>query len=192
MAATFNSGPIPGENFTSDTKNYPWRQPPEFTDVDEALDWLGKKLTQFQVANGLLSMAEMGVPLYKIADMLLLQGMGEGKWTVDFMLILAGPVTRMIELICIGFGVEYDLGIYEEEDFDTGTYFKNKANLGTPGGPFKLLEEQLPEIKDEVTPGNDGSGEAKTETDLQQTGFMQMTQGGSASEQPKPQGGEGK
>ena len=28
------SGPIPGENFTSDERNYPWHRPPEYTDTD--------------------------------------------------------------------------------------------------------------------------------------------------------------
>ena len=32
-------GPIPGENFTSETKNYPWHRPPEITDYDEALEF---------------------------------------------------------------------------------------------------------------------------------------------------------
>ena len=31
------SGPIPGENFTSDERNYPWHRPPEYTDMDLSL-----------------------------------------------------------------------------------------------------------------------------------------------------------
>ena len=27
--------PIAGENFTSDTRNYPWHRPPEITDYDD-------------------------------------------------------------------------------------------------------------------------------------------------------------
>ncbi len=39
-------GPIPGENYTSDTKNYPWHRPPEFDDLDKAIDYIGKRLTK--------------------------------------------------------------------------------------------------------------------------------------------------
>jgi hypothetical protein len=186
MAATFNSGPIPGENFTSDTKNYPWRQPPEFSDLDDALDFLAKKITQFKVANGLLTMAEIGVPLWQIADMLLTQGVGEGKWTVDFTLLMAGPLTRMVELICMQFGIEYNLGIDDDEDnFTTGTYLQNVQNFKTPPGGFKLLDEQLPEIKDAASEGQgDASGEPEQNNELQQQGFMAMTGG-------DPSGGEG-
>ena len=185
-----NAGPIPGANYTSDTKNYPWRQPPEFTDLDEALDYMAKRLTQFKVANGVLTMAELGLPLYKITSMILTMGMGEGKWTADYMLLMAGPVTRMIELMCIGFEVEYDLGIYDdEENFTTGDFFKKEMEL--KGNGFKILEEAIPEIKEEAEAQNGADGEPvappKEEESLQMGGFMAM-QG--APSEPEAQEGE--
>jgi hypothetical protein len=166
-----NSGPIPGENFTSDTKNYPWHQPPEYSDIDEALDYLSGRITQFKVANGLLTMAEMGTPLYQIASFVLISGVGEGKWTPDFSLLLAGPVTRMIELMCIGFDVKYELGITDDdEEFETGTFFKHDNEMKLPK-TMKLLDEELPDIKTEAEQQT-----AAPEGDLQQQGFMAMTQ----------------
>ena len=184
-----NSGPIPGENYTSDTKNYPWRQPPEYSDLDDALDFWAKKITDFKVANGVLTMAEMGFPLYKISSMLLMNGVGEGKWTPDFALLLAGPLTRMIELICVGFKVDYDLGIEDDEDdFETGKFFKHDQELRTPDG-FKLISEELPDLKDEAEGQAGGEGEQSSGVqgdtpDLQQQGFMAMTS--------NPAGPEGK
>ena len=180
MASQWNSGPIPGENFTSDTKNYPWRQPPEFTDIETCLDYLSKRITQFKVANGILSMAEMGLPLYKISSMILTMGVGEGKWTVDFTLALAGPLTRMIELICIGFDVEYDLGIEEDEDdFETGDFFKNDLELKSGNSKFsKVIAEELPMIKEEA------AAQAQPTSDLQTEGFMAMS-GGTPEEAPE-------
>lgn len=169
-----NSGPIPGENYTSDGKNYPWKQPPQFTDLDEALDFLANKITNFKTANGILTMAEIGIPLYRIAHMILFLGVGEGKWTVDYMLMLAGPFTRMIELVCIGFGVDYELGIDDDEDdFDTGTFFKEEEKLRTPNGNFKLLNEELPKIEEAAEEQQSG----EPVEDLQTEGFMQMSGG---------------
>lgn len=163
-----NQGPIPGENFTSDTKNYPWHQPPEFVDINKALDMISGKLTEFKRANAILTMVEMGAPLTRVADMLLTAGISEGKWTPDFALLLAGPVTRMIELICIGFEVEYTVGIEEDEDdFTTSTFFNEEKKLKENNGGFKLLREELPEIKEEAS----ASGGEK---DLKQSGFMAM------------------
>lgn len=173
-----NSGPIPGENFTSDTKNYPWHQPPEFVDVNKALDMISKKLTEFKRANGIMTMVEMGVPLTRVADIILTAGIGEGKWTPDFALLLAGPTTRMIELICIGFDVEYTIGIEEDEDdFITGTFFTESKKLTDDASGFELLKEELPELKEEASAS--GGGE-----DLQQSGFMAM-------QAPKEQASEG-
>jgi len=176
-----NSGPIPGENYTSDTKNYPWRQPPEFADIDEALEYLSGRITQFKVANGLLTMAEMGFPLYKIASVVLMQGAGEGKWTPDFALLLAGPTCREIELMCIGFDVDYDLGINDDDDdFETGTYFEHDNEMKLPK-TMKLLDEQLPEIKSEA----EQQASQGQSTDLKQQGFMAMS-GGNPDDQQQP------
>jgi hypothetical protein len=166
-----NSGAIPGENFTSDTKNYPWHQPPEFTDINKALDVVGKKLTEFKRANSILTMVEMGVPLTRVADMIVTAGIGEGKWTPDFALLIAGPVTRMIELICIGFDVEYTLGIEEDEDdFVTSTFFSEDKKLKDNSSGFELVKEELPGIKQEAEAA---AGDAP-EGDLKQSGFMAM------------------
>lgn len=183
--AQLNAGPIPGENYTSDTKNYPWRQPPQFTDVNDCLDFLVRKIHKIQSANGILNMAELGIPLYKIADMLLTQGVGAGLWTVDFTLLLGGPLTRMIELICVGFGVDYTLGIEDDEEITTGVFFKGEQDLRTPNGDFKLLDEQLPDVKAAVEE-KQGAQETKP---LQQEGFMAMTGGptGQPQETPKEQ-----
>lgn len=174
MANNINSGPIPGENFTSDTKNYPWHQPPEFTDVNKALDMLGKKLTDFKRANGILSIVEMGVPLTRVADMLLTAGIGEGKWTPDFALLLAGPVTRMIELICIGFEVEYILGFEEDpDDFETSQFFQENKKLEESTNGFEILKQELPAIKTAAAAEGEAP-EGGKEKDLQSGGFMSM------------------
>lgn len=169
-----NKGPIPGENFTSDTKNYPWHQPPEFTDLNKALDMMGDKLTKFKVATGIMATAELGIPLYKITTMILVQGIGEGKWTPDFALLLAGPVTRMIELICQGFDVEYELGLDDDEDdFVTGTFFKEKKSLEQRSvDGFEVLENDINEIKQQAE-GQEAPDE-ESEGDIQSEGFMAM------------------
>lgn len=166
-----NSGPIPGANYTSDTKNYPWRQPPEFTDLDSALDYLSRRLTQFKTANGILNLAEAGVPLYKITSMILTLGLSEGKWTVDYMLLLAGPVTRMIELMCVGYEIDYDLGIEDDEnDFVTADFFKTDLDMKSPNKKaFKIVSEEMPDIKEAAN-----SQEGK-QPNLQMKGFMAMS-----------------
>ena len=104
-------GPIPGENYTSDTKNYAWHRPPEFDDIDKAIDYIGKKLTKGDNAVGLLTMIEAGIPIVDLAQMFLMSGIGAGKWTLDYALLLAGPVAHIMVIMAKGYGIKYNLGL---------------------------------------------------------------------------------
>ena len=39
-------GPIPGENYLTDTKNYPWHRPPDLVDYDEAVSYMLDKIDE--------------------------------------------------------------------------------------------------------------------------------------------------
>ena len=112
-------GPIPGENMTADTKNYPWHRPPEVTDLDQGVEMITKKLTNPETANGLLTLMQSGVPLVKLADFFLTSGISAGKWTPDFAILLAGPTVRIMELMAKGYGLNYELGIDKSEPAHT-------------------------------------------------------------------------
>lgn len=118
------TGPIPGENYTSDTKNYPWHRAPEFTDTDKAIDMIAKRLMSEEGSLGILTMLEMKVPVVSITDMFLTSGIGAGKWTPDFALLLAGPVAHIICLMADAYDIKYDLGIEDKRQKPTSVYFK--------------------------------------------------------------------
>lgn len=179
-----NSGPIPGENYTSDTKNYPWHRPPEHVDLDKALDIISVKITKWEVASGLLTLADIGVPLYKISSMIIMAGISQGKWTLDLGLLLCGPLTRIIELMCQGFEVQYTTGLEDKPvDFTTGTFFKageNAKTLTENMQGFKEVKSQMDEIKSTASEQEPAENpEAPTEgapqeKSLPQMGFMAM------------------
>ncbi len=142
-----NSGPIPGANYTSDTKNYPWHQPPKFTDISEALDKIVEKLMTDDADKKVTALAEIGIPLYRIAALIVMKGVAEGQWTVDLGLLLVGPVCKVIEIICVQYDVEYKLGIERDDKFVTGMFVKAKAGKTKTNAQ---LTEALPEIKDDA------------------------------------------
>ena len=165
-----NNGPIPGENFTSDTRNYPWHQPPQYTSIDDALDMMSDKMVKKDVANSLLTIVELGVPLYKVASMLVMSGVMNGKWTPDFALLLVGPITRVLELLCIGYGVDYNIGIEDEEEMLTGDFFKT-LHSSDKTGDVEIISSGIEELKQDVS--QEGNEEEKTEEpDLGSMGFM--------------------
>lgn len=111
-----DDAPIPGANFTSDTKNYPWHRPPEFTDLDKAIEHIADKLMEKDSVFGLLTMLENGISVVELTDMFLTSGIGAGKWTLDFAFLLAGPTSHIIYLMAKAYGVECDLGINDDDE----------------------------------------------------------------------------
>src|SRR6056300_1250004 len=87
------SGPIPGENFTSNEKNYPWHRPPDYTDIDSALE---KVVSDFEddpsVMHKYMSFLSVGIPVTTVTDIIVTKGLSQGYWTVDFGILLAGPI----------------------------------------------------------------------------------------------------
>lgn len=143
-------GPIPGENYTSDTRNYPWHRPPEYTDMNKALDAAAKKLTEKKAAISILTLIESGAPITALTDMFLTSGIGTGKWTPDFAILMAGPVARMIELMAKGAEIEYRLGIEDDEVPMTISFFKGLKNVSskTAESGIENLQENVEEVKE--------------------------------------------
>lgn len=133
-------GPIPGENFTSDTKNYPWHRPPEHTDLDKAIDDIAKKLLDEDSMVGILTMLENGVTIVDLTDMFLTSGIGAGKWTVDFALLLAGPTSHILYLMAKAYGIDCDLGIENKQKPMTKAFFDG----------FKIDEKKAAKVADQV------------------------------------------
>lgn len=117
------SAPIPGENYTSDTKNYAWHRPPEHTDLDKAVDDIAKKLFAKESSVGLFTMLENGATVADLAQILLMSGVEKGKWTVDFALLLAGPTAHIISLMAKGYNIKYDMGIEDKTVPMTKAFF---------------------------------------------------------------------
>lgn len=149
MSATYAlDGPIPGENFTSDTRNYPWHRPPEYTEPDEAVEYAIGVMTEEEGSVAIISMLEMGISVAAIADMILTKGLMMGKWSMDLSILIAGPVAHVIVLLAKGRDVEYDLGIDRPKNIPTSVFFKeakklDKAEAGKIGQEVQAETENL-------------------------------------------------
>lgn len=149
------SGPIPGENFTSDTKNYPWHRPPEFTDTDKAIDMIAKRLLAPESSHGILAMLETGMDVATITDIFLTSGIGAGKWTVDFAILLAGPTAHIITLMAEARDIDYDLGIEDSTPKLTSVYYKRL--MKEKSDVSKIREEiDLMDVKEQAAEQSQG------------------------------------
>jgi len=169
------NGPIPGENFTSDTRNYPWHRPAEFTDPDAAIEMAFKHLTKESKAFGLMTMISQGMTIAEATDVFLTSGIMAGKWTVDMAIVLAGPIARIIELMAKSYGVKYSMGIDDEDFAPTDAYFEgykeiSKSKLTSSINNAKeSMAEVVETFKEE---GPDAEPVAESTNTPAPTGFM--------------------
>lgn len=113
--------PIPGQSLTNNPDNpYPWEQPPQFTELQPAIDALFIDMTEPESYSGIVQMARQGTPISDITQFILYAGFQEGNWNPDLMMLLIEPTMYLIMALVERAGV-LDYTIYrgeEEEDFD--------------------------------------------------------------------------
>jgi hypothetical protein len=145
------NGPIPGENYTSNTRNYPWHRPPEITDVEKGIEAAIKQLSTRTGAFGLLTSLQTGVTIVQAADMLVTSGIGKGKWSPDLAILLAGPVARMMEIMAKDAGITFALGL-DDDPIPTAGYLKRKVEItsGVANQAAEALQANADAIKPPV------------------------------------------
>ena len=155
LIASEPAGPIPGENYTSDWRNYPWHRPPDITNVDEAIEYAAKQLSDTDDGFQYMAYLKTGVSIAGVTDMLLTSGIADGKWSIDFALLIAGPVARLFTINAKSYGIEYTMGTDTDADFMSSEYLKHEL-----GG----AEDEEPATEDagiEAGPSTEEVGDAE-------------------------------
>lgn len=112
----FFDAPIPGESLTSDPNTpKPWERPPEFTEVNPAMQELFMLLTAGGTYEDILDGLRNKVPIDMIGQTVLFRGYMLGKWNVDLMLLLMEPLAYLLIALAEQNGI-YDYLLYAEEE----------------------------------------------------------------------------
>jgi hypothetical protein len=88
--------PIPGQSLTAEQGQSTYEQPPQYTDLDDAVDHIFERMIQQDNVNNLLRIVNTGIPLNAIIEPVLLHGAQEGLWNIDMSMMLYEPVAAMI------------------------------------------------------------------------------------------------
>jgi hypothetical protein len=104
-------GPIPGQSLTAEIGSRPWQQPPQFSTIEEAIDYYIPRLQSEEVTEQLLDVLEMGIPVTTIANTMQLASVMEGKHSVDVGILVLPVLIELIMLIADTAGIEYTTGI---------------------------------------------------------------------------------
>ena len=118
MAEPVFDAPIPGSSLTKEMGSRPWKNPPQHTTLEEAVDFYVNKMSTDEFTNKLVTNLEMGIPVTSIANVIQMHGVMEGRHTLDISIMLIPILMEMIALIGDTMGIEYDLGLEDEASIE--------------------------------------------------------------------------
>ena len=145
---------VPGQSLTGpELGAYPWENPPDFADPDEAFAFIFNKLAQDDtILMGIVKLLENDVTPDTIADGILLNAFMVGQITPDVSIIMRQPLVDLIRVV----GQEADADI-NEIDVETAALTASLAEevmeelRGQPEGETPLDEDE--QIEEDIARG---------------------------------------
>ncbi len=108
--------PIPGQSMTAPLGERPWQNPPRYASVEETLQFYMPRITSQKMANQLMDILEMGVPIDTVVDTVQLGGVMEGIHSVDVGILVSPVLSEVIEQMAIAADVDYVLEGNESDE----------------------------------------------------------------------------
>ena len=137
------SYPIPGQGMTAEVGGRPWQNPPQYTTVEEALEFYIPRLTSEDVYDALLDSMELGIPLTTMADSMQSTAVMQGLHTIDVGILAMPVIIEMLAFIGDEAGIEYTLGT--EKAIDEDKISESKIAIA-----MKKMRERLPKAIDNI------------------------------------------
>jgi len=103
--------PVPGESLTETPGNAAWEHPPQFTKLQDAMNFVYTQMMRPRSTQQLIAMLDARVPAEAIAKTVLFTGFAQGQWTPDLMILMAKPVIQLIVAIGTRAGVKVKIGM---------------------------------------------------------------------------------
>jgi hypothetical protein len=152
--------PIPGQGMTAEVGSRPWQNPPQYTTVEQALEFYIPRLVSDDIYDSLLDSMELGIPLTTMADSMQSTAVMQGLHTIDVGILAMPVIIEMLAFIGDDAGVEYTLGT--DAPIDEDKISESKIALA-----MKRMREKLPEALEESK-----EEEVVEEAEAQPSGLM--------------------
>ena len=155
MAEPLFDAPIPGQSLTAELGGRPWQSPPQFTTVDDAVEFYVTRMAEDSFSEKLIDVMEMGIPLTTLANTMQMNNVMEGKHSVDVGILVMPVLIEMMRLIGDSAGIEYDTGMDKKEKTRSTLIDKALNKLRDEEAKNENTEETMPEpevVVEETTP----------------------------------------
>tara|TARA_A100000172_G_scaffold75401_1_gene58167 strand:+ start:1020 stop:1517 length:498 start_codon:yes stop_codon:yes gene_type:complete len=109
------SRPIPGQSLTHELRARPWQNPPQFTTVEESMDWYLERFDNPEIVQELLSVMESGVPISTIANSMQLGAVLQGVHSIDVGVLVMPILIEIMKTLAEKTDTKYVMGDEPEE-----------------------------------------------------------------------------
>ena len=137
----FNA-PIPGQSLTSEPRNYPWENPPEFANPEEALLFHMDRLKDPSKVKAIAGLLTLGLDVVTLTEGILRGAVADGRHSVDISMLIGPIIHEYIVGVADAAGIDYDEGL-EEEDIDVERI------------KYSVRSEEAKKILEEIESGDD-------------------------------------
>ena len=149
--------PIPGQGMTAEVGSRPWQNPPQYTTVEQALEFYIPRLVSDDIYDSLLDSMELGIPLTTMADSMQSTAVMQGLHTIDVGILAMPVIIEMLAFIGDDAGVDYVLGTEARVDDDKISESKiaiamKKMRKKLPEALEEKEEEPMEEVESEPQP----------------------------------------
>ena len=144
--ASGSDRPIAGESLTNDPESpLPFEGTPQFSQKEDALEYLFVLLTEEDSYESLLNMLMGDISIMQIVKVILYKGFSDGLWNPDMMLILAEPLAYMIMALAERADIDFKIDEDDEEEAARTQEPKQLQRMDTALQQAKPTEEtELP------------------------------------------------
>ncbi len=104
------SRPIPGQSLTHELRARPWQNPPQFTTVEESMDWYLERFDNPEIVQELLSVMESGVPISTIANSMQLGAVLQGVHSIDVGMLVMPILIEIMKTLAEKTDTKYVMG----------------------------------------------------------------------------------
>jgi len=134
--------PIPGQSLTEEPGKYVFEKPPEFTDVDDAVEYVvGNIAENPEAVEKFEKLMMTGMPIESIVNTISFTGFAEGKWTPDIAELIKPPLSAFFVVLAQEENIPAVMFNTDEAEILPDDQVMASMREGNPEA-FEVLQEQ--------------------------------------------------
>ena len=162
--------PVPGHSLTDEPKKWPWDKPPEFTDPDEAVEFIADKIQKPEVKENFLRLMVSGISIEQIVNTIALGGFSDGRWSPDIAEVIKPPIS----VILIDMAIKNKIPV---KIFEGNPNELDESRKMSPKNTLTVMKERNPEeFKKVMQSAQYIKDKPSMEEQPQEQGFIDMEQ----------------